>query len=152
MKKVFLAMMAVALMVSCKSTQSTSQNTTAKQKGASELFIETNQWELTAFQGQTPEEAGFKRKLPLMIINMAEQKVGGNSGCNSFGGEVIIEGDTVTFDKVFSTKMYCDGVPEHEFFQLLQQPLKYTLKGDVLQFEKEGVTLMVFKLKQASEE
>lgn len=152
MKKIIVALAAIVFMISCKSTQGTSQNITEEKINASELFIEGNQWELISYKGLTTEGAGFSLKQPILIINMAEQKVGGNSGCNSFGGEAIIESDTITIDKVFSTKMYCDGVPEHEFFQLLQQPLKYTVKGDVLHLEKDGVALLTYQLKPSVSE
>ncbi len=148
MKKLFIAIIAVAFMVSCKSTQGTSQEKTSKKQNASELFIETNKWELASFKGASIEDAGFTLKTPLLVINLSENKVGGNSGCNSFGGEAVVEGNTVTFDKVFSTKMYCNGVPEIEFFELLQQPLQFELKNDVLQFEKNGQVIMTFKLMQ----
>ncbi len=146
MKKIIVAIAAIGLMVSCTSTQSVSQKQSAKQVNANEVFIEGNQWQLTTFKGQSAEEAGFNQRQAILVINMAEQKVGGNSGCNSFGGEVVVEGDIATFSKVFSTKMYCDGVPEHEFFQILQQPLKYTIEGDVLKFEKDGEVLLTYKL------
>ncbi|MBR8538024.1 META domain-containing protein [Carboxylicivirga sediminis] len=152
MKKLFVALMAVAALVSCKSTQGTSQEKASNKQNISELFVEANQWELISFNGQAAKEAGFTLKTPTLVINMAENKAGGNSGCNSFGGEVVIEGNTLTIDKVFSTKMYCDGVPEIEFFQMLQQTLNYTIKGEVLQLEKDGQIIMEFKLKAESAE
>ncbi|WP_430816638.1 META domain-containing protein [Carboxylicivirga sp. RSCT41] len=148
MKKLIIAIAAFAFMLSCKSTQSASNAQTAKEEKTSiENFVESNTWELTSYKGQTPAEAGFTDRIPTLVINEAKNQVGGNSGCNSFGGEVDIQGDTITLSKIFSTKMYCDGVPEHEFFQMLQQALKFKTKGDLLQFEKDGVLILEFKLK-----
>ncbi|MCG8579985.1 MAG: META domain-containing protein [Bacteroidales bacterium] len=148
MKKLIIAIAVFTFMISCKSTQSASKAQTSQQEKTSiENFIEENTWELTSFNGQKPADAGFVDRIPTIVINEAENKTGGNSGCNSFGGEALVDGDTITFSKIFSTKMYCDGVPEHEFFQMLQQPLKFKTKGDMLQFEKDGVVILEFKLK-----
>jgi len=147
MKKLFVAIVAISIFASCKSTQSVTEKNISEQKKVvvSEQFIESNKWELVSFQDQKPEEVGFTHKTPTLVINLAENKIGGNSGCNSFGGEVIIEGNTIRFDKIFSTKMYCDGVPEHEFFQLLQQPLQYKIEEDVLKLLKDGSDILEFK-------
>ncbi|MCT4586613.1 MAG: META domain-containing protein [Carboxylicivirga sp.] len=146
MKKLFIGIIALGFMISCKSAQNTSSAQKNTQKTAEEQFVEGNIWQLTKFKGQSLADAGFSQKTPQLIINMAENKTGGNGGCNSFGGEVKVEGKTMAFDKIFSTKMYCDGVPENEFFQILQQPLEFQLDNDLLRLSKDGKVLMEFKL------
>lgn len=150
MKKLFIAFAALSIMMSCKTTEKATakENSVQREVAIETLFVEANQWELISFNGMQPEEAGFKMRTPVLTINMAEMKAGGNSGCNSFGGKAMVEGNTITFDKVISTKMYCDGVPEVEFFQMIQQPLNYTVKGDVLQFEKDGKVILEYRLKK----
>ncbi|MBS2097412.1 META domain-containing protein [Carboxylicivirga linearis] len=141
MKNLFLAVLSVFIMTSCKTMQKNTQS-------ASELFTEDNQWEMTLFQGQTIEEAGFNQKTPHITINKAESKIGGNSGCNSFGGNITIKEDAIEFGPLMSTKMYCDGVPEVEFFQILTGEVVYSIKGKTLLFTKEGKTVMEFQLKE----
>lgn len=148
MKRLFIAIVGLGFMISCKTTQNASTAQVKEQKPIEEQFVEANIWKLTSFDGQLPDSAGFSQKTPQLVINMAENKAGGNSGCNSFGGEVVVEGNTITFDKIFSTKMYCDGVPEIEFFQMLQQQLNFKLDNNELQLIKDGKVLMEFKLKE----
>ncbi|WP_430810937.1 MULTISPECIES: META domain-containing protein [unclassified Carboxylicivirga] len=148
MKKVIFALLAISTMMSCKTQKNTipaTQLTPAQ--SVSEQFTETNQWELSSFKGQTPAEAGFVAKTPMLVINKAEQKAGGNGGCNSFGAQILIEGDNITFSNVFSTKMYCGGVPENEFFKLLQQKFQYKISGNTLELIKDDVVLLAFTLK-----
>jgi len=149
MKTLFIALIAFPLLISCKSTQNTSKNTSTEQmrtQQASEAFTETNKWELTRFNGQSPAEAGFADRLPNLVINMQESKVGGFSGCNSFGGKVVIDETKITFSQVFSTKMFCEGIPEPEFFQLLDNTLTYSIANNTLTFERDSKVVMEFKL------
>ena len=149
MKTLFIALIAFSLLISCKSTQKTTNNSTTEQmrtQQPSEVFIETNKWELTRFNGQSPAEAGFADRIPNLVINMQEGKAGGFSGCNSFGGKVAVEENKITFSQVFSTKMFCEGIPEPEFFQLLDNTLTYNIANNTLTFEKDGKVVMEFKL------
>lgn len=41
-------------------------------------------------------------------------QLSGNVGCNSFGGEYRISGDTITFEPVFSTEMACPDTDAQE--------------------------------------
>lgn len=149
MKKLLIALTAFVFMMSCKSTQNPSTaQTNNKDKTSIENFIESNTWELTKFKDKLPAEVGFADRAPTIVINDKENKVGGNSGCNSFGGEVNIDGATITISKIFSTKMYCRGVPEQEYFMMLMQPLKFKTKGDTLLLEKDGVVLLEYRLKK----
>ncbi|MBK3519651.1 META domain-containing protein [Carboxylicivirga marina] len=152
MKKVFIAAFSILLLISCKTTEKASASTEGalQEPDIESLFIESNIWELSTYMGKQPADVGFINKIPTLVINLAEQRAGGNSGCNSFGGEAIIEGDTITLGKVISTKMFCQGVPEYEFFQLIQQPLKYRIKGNTLSLEKEGEVILEYKLIEGS--
>ena len=149
MKTLFIALIAFPLLISCKSTQNTSNNSSTEKvrtQQASEVFIETNKWELIRFNDQSPAESGFSDRSPNLVINMQENKAGGYSGCNSFGGKVAVEANKITFSQVFSTKMFCEGVPESEFFQLLANTLAYNITNNTLSFEKDGKVVMEFKL------
>ncbi|GEM_PF-4677018 len=145
MKRLFIAFGIISLMLSCKTTQNMAQDKQVKKVDASTVFVEENRWELISFKGMKPDEAGFMERVPSITINMEKSQTGGYGGCNSFGGEVIVEGNTIQFDKLFSTKMYCQGVPEDEFFKMLQQKLDFKLVGDQLSLLKDGDTLLEFK-------
>lgn len=147
MEKLFITLIVATMLVSCKSTHGVAKADTAELKAnmISEQFVEANKWELVKFKGANPKEMGFTHKTPTLVINKSENRVGGNSGCNSFGGELIIEDNTIRFDKIFSTKMYCDGVPEREFFQLLEHSLQYQFEANTLQLLKENTVVLEFK-------
>nr|WP_321410302.1 META domain-containing protein [uncultured Carboxylicivirga sp.] len=141
MKYLFFATLSLLITTSCKTMQKNTDNT-------SELFLEGNQWEMISFQGQSIKEAGFNMRTPVITINKAENKIGGNSGCNSFGGSITIKDTSIEFGPLMATKMYCDGVPEVEFFKILTGEVQYQLKDKNLTFSKNDVTVMEFKLKE----
>ncbi len=149
MKKLFAIVVIFTAITNCKPTQSISNKNKPELEQQklvmTEQFIETNKWELVRYKGQVPSKVGFERKTPVLVINKAENRIGGNSGCNSFGGEVIISDNTIRVDKVISTKMYCDGVPENEFFQMLQQSLQFKVKDNVLKLLKDDSVILEFK-------
>ena len=122
-----------------------------KETMVSEQFTEANKWELLSFNGEVPDKVGFDKRIPLIVIDFGKSRIAGNSGCNSFGGEAIIEGNTIRVDKVMSTKMYCAGVPEHEFFRILQQPLQFKIEGDVLKLKTDDVVVLEFRLQKNDE-
>jgi heat shock protein HslJ len=61
--------------------------------------------------------------------------LGGNSGCNGFGGNYTVEGNQVNFSEIVSTLMFCDepiGGQEEAFFQVLTDTAMYNVDGDTL--------------------
>ncbi|TRX70512.1 META domain-containing protein [Carboxylicivirga sp. M1479] len=148
MKNIFLVIMVAGVLFSCKTAKSSSRMVEKETVVAQELFKEGNTWELISYNGQAPGDVGFIERLPTLIINKAEGRVGGYSGCNSFGGAITFDDNKLHIDKVMSTKRYCDGVPEHEFFMMLQQPLMYKIEDSVLKLFKEDALVLSFQLKQ----
>ncbi len=43
------------------------------------------------------------------IVFGGDGKVNGNVGCNGFGGDYTVEGNTITFGQIVSTLMFCEG-------------------------------------------
>ncbi len=41
-------------------------------------------------------------------------EIGGNVGCNSFGGNYEVSGDTIVFRSIMSTMMYCEETSPQE--------------------------------------
>jgi len=44
-----------------------------------------------------------------------------DTDCNNMGGEYSVEGNLISFQNVFSTKMYCEGSKEGEVSQALEK-------------------------------
>ena len=75
-------------------------------------------------------------------------KVGGNLGCNSFGGEFTLKGDQVTFGLLNSTLMACPDPQmsqESAAFAVLTGTVKVSLVGDTLTIlDASGKNELVF--------
>lgn len=70
-----------------------------------------NKWLLLELNGQPPL-AGAE-----ITLNIEEDSLGGNSGCNVYGGSYQVDGDgRIEMSEIFSTLMACleDGVMEQE--------------------------------------
>jgi heat shock protein HslJ len=60
--------------------------------------------------------------------------VAGNTGCNSFFGQVSLEGESISFSNMGMTEMYCDGLMEQEsaYLAMLAAVHSYSLNADEL--------------------
>lgn len=67
-------------------------------------------------------------------IEFKDGQMSGNVGCNGFGGEYTVDGDTITFGPVMSTMMYCEAVAVQESSTLavFQETAGFVLDGDTL--------------------
>ncbi len=69
-------------------------------------------------------------------------QLGGSGGCNQYGGNFVIQGQTLTVGSIASTLRACldDGFNEQEttYFQLLEGSHQVTLSEDRLTLSSEG--------------
>lgn len=92
------------------------------------------------------------KSLPLIgkaiTLNIDKNKIGGNGGCNSYGGSFSQKGKEVTFSEIFSTKMWCDNSPtENLYFQTLEESVNYELKnGQLILTDEKKENRLIFKL------
>lgn len=66
-------------------------------------------------------------------IEFKDGQMSGNVGCNGFGGEYDVDGDTITFGPIMSTMMFCEGpVGEQEKWALavFQESATFVIDGD----------------------
>ncbi len=75
-----------------------------------------------------------------------ENRVSGNSSCNIFGGSFSVAKNTIAFQQLFSTKMYCENVQSIEdlFLQSLSRIDGYTIKGNTLHLLADGQVVLIF--------
>ncbi|HET8839236.1 MAG TPA: META domain-containing protein [Flavobacteriaceae bacterium] len=74
-------------------------------------------------------------KVPRMQIDLMENRVAGNAGCNQFSGNIeLLEANQIAFFQIISTKMACKNMElETKFLQMLSQNrLTYSVKEDKL--------------------
>lgn len=111
------------------------------EKGAEKaaLTAETlaGKWNLTSIAGGDLSTL-FTTKQPTMEIT-ADGKVTGNAGCNNYRSTYTLDGNTVTFGPVMSTKMACPDLKGEQLFtSLLTTPLQAALDGNKLTLSKDG--------------
>ena len=90
------------------------------------------QWKLTSYSfdsSQMPAAPGVETSIEFD----SDGRMSGNVGCNGFGGDYIVNGDTITFKSVMATLMFCEGpVGEQELGTLtvLKDSAKFVLDGN----------------------
>lgn len=91
-------------------------------------------WQLTAI-GDTNALLGATGN-PVTLTFSADGQVGGTAGCNSYGGNYAIEGDTITFTEIVSTLIACSDAAvmaqEEQYLAALNSTEHFTLAGDQL--------------------
>lgn len=91
-------------------------------------------WTLVALNGKAPV-AGSK-----VTASFNNGEVGGNTGCNSYGGQYKVSGEKITFSAIFQTEMACmdpEGVMDQEsaYTQALGQVASFTIADGKLQLQ-----------------
>lgn len=93
-------------------------------------------WKLFAIDKRKPIEAHSE-----ITLTFSDGQVGGNSGCNSFGGSYQVDGDKIQFSQLASTMMACmqpEGIMEQE-----QVILQYLNQAETYRFEDGKLVLVV---------
>ena len=63
--------------------------------------------------------------------------------CNSIGGEYTVKDTTISFSKMISTMMYCEGSQEADFTKMLNQTQNYL-------FDSKGELVLTMKFDSGS--
>ena len=94
---------------------------------ATPLTFEDTNWQVTAIDGQsTPVSDAYR-------VQFDDGRIGGRFGCNSFGGNYAVTGDTMTAVDVISTLMGCPepaATFEQQGLAVLQQPMRIDWQSD----------------------
>jgi putative lipoprotein len=95
-------------------------------------LIGTN-WQLTALDG-APVDAAVTTTLVI-----SADRIGGNGGCNTYGGNLAATPDGIDITQVFSTMMACDGLQQEQaFFAALEATDAFAIVDDNLQLLANG--------------
>jgi len=92
------------------------------------LYGKTWEWVSVSFNdGRTivPIRAGA-----FTLTLNANESFSATTDCNSVGGSVTADEQTITFGQMMSTLMYCENSQESEFTQLLTDVTSYHLTSD----------------------
>ena len=109
-------------------------------------------WELNYISGpRIAFEGLYPNKKPTIIFNLKENRVSGNSSCNSYTGKLNVEGNKIDFTQpMVMTKMMCeDGQGEQTYVNTLQKITSYTITedGKTLNFISGDIAIMRFTKK-----
>ena len=107
-------------------------------------------WQLNYITGATTSfDSLYPGKIPAINFDVVAKKISGNSGCNSFSGKLVTEGNKISFaDPMIMTKMFCPGDGEPLFLQNLQKVETYLIVNDTtLNFMMGEIAIMKFAKK-----
>jgi heat shock protein HslJ len=99
-------------------------------------------WELIAL-GAESDPLGMDGKPLRLRLDSATSRAGGFAGCNSYGGGYKLEGSSLTFGAMASTKMFCEPVQAQEdaYLKALAAVSTWQLADGVLTLRGDGVEL-----------
>ncbi len=102
-------------------------------------------WKLVSYTGNMGKRDVLENTMVTMVVAEDGAGIGGNAGCNAYGGDCAIDGNSLTISSIFHTEMYCteEGVMEQEqnFLAALQAAAEYVIDGDKLTITGGGWTL-----------
>jgi heat shock protein HslJ len=134
MKKIISLSILSVFLISCS---------TSKKMNTANEFKE-KYWKLIEIRGQMITAENFVKE-PYFILKSNENKVSGNSGCNSFSGSYDLQSKTnrIAFYKLAVTRMACiKPTVEEAFLKILETADNYTIKNDTLQLNKARMAPM----------
>ncbi|KND48151.1 MAG: hypothetical protein AB201_00960 [Parcubacteria bacterium C7867-006] len=86
-------------------------------------------------------------KKDVFTLTFKGNQFSAKTDCNGVGGEYTVNSGKISFDKMMSTMMYCDGSQESDFSKMIGEVSSYifTSKGElILEFKMDSGS-MVFK-------
>ncbi|MBD1420227.1 META domain-containing protein [Sphingobacterium chuzhouense] len=105
-------------------------------------------WELDyILEPETTFDVLYPERKPTITFDVAEKKVNGNSSCNSFSGSVNIDGHTISFGPMASTKMACPGNGEQVFLKNLERVTSFDVQDSTLTMIMDDMVVMRWQKK-----
>jgi len=131
-------------------TTTTSQEQVNTTDGTAKASLLDKEWKLTKLMGQPLSELDSSAQKVFIQFSEKDNRLSGNSGCNSFGGTYTLkEGNRFETSQLMSTMMACANMDiEDQFMGVLQKADTYIINGNTLQITKARMApLAEFELK-----
>jgi heat shock protein HslJ len=124
------------------------------QQASADSKLANTQWRLSSFSVQGAESAVINGTTITSKFG-PDGRVGGSSGCNSYGGEYRERGDSLSFSRLISTKRACleqnANRQEQQFLAALESSSKFKLSDNGLTiFHGDGRSTLNFVNDSAS--
>lgn len=112
--------------------------------------LEGNSWKLTRLSNLSGE---LPKTAKEVTMRLDSGRVSGNGGCNRYFGSYSLNGSSVKFNGVASTKMFCQGAMEVEdgLMQTINNTDGYYIRGKWLALLKGADTLAHFEVTRTIE-
>ena len=134
----FVAIIGLLILHSCASQAGSNQTLNLDLSG---------NWTLVHIHesSETTVDEGFPNKKPNLILEAISKKVTGNSGCNQLFGSFTTQQNRISFEGMGMTKMYCEGVKENEYVDLINKVKTYTIiDNQLILMDEEGTQLLKY--------
>lgn len=147
---IFSALVACLAFSSCDATKGTTVGSTTT---SNEISLLEGTWELNYITGPRIAFDGlYPNKKPTLVIDVANKKISGNTGCNSYSGPLVAQNGTIDFNQPIAvTRMACAGngmLGETTYLEMLKKIKKYTVTdGNTLNLIAGDIAMMRFTKK-----
>ncbi|WP_332712844.1 META domain-containing protein [Pelagibacterium mangrovi] len=133
------------------SARGVSDTPVANEAGDESASLPGTRWVLVALDGEAiPDSVDAS-----LSFGADDGSVGGNGGCNVFGGSIAYQEDgTIDISQIMSTMMACEDAKmntERGLFNALEAATGYTIEGETLTLSDESGTVLAELTAQASE-
>ncbi|MCW8804722.1 MAG: META domain-containing protein [Ignavibacteriaceae bacterium] len=102
-------------------------------------------WALESIAGEKIIIDENVKNLPVLEIYVKEERVHGNTSCNTIDGKVEIDKNNVTFSDIITTEMACPGDIEPRFLSALSKVNNYKIEKLKLYLYEDDREIMIFQ-------
>ena len=102
-------------------------------------------WILDFVEGVDYNPTPDSKNRPIIEINLKDNKVTGNTSCNSMNGKVKINGNEIFFSDIITTEKYCENSIESDFLIALGMVNKYKIEKLKLNLYRDNDLLLIFQ-------
>lgn len=109
------------------------------------MKLDMNSW--TWIKTTYPSRADFiPNNAGKFVLTFEKNGFSSRTDCNGVGGEYVVNGKSIKFDKMMSTLMYCEGSQESEYGKMLTSATSYqfTSRGELILNLNDGGA-MIFR-------
>ncbi|MGB5288089.1 MAG: META domain-containing protein, partial [Ignavibacteriaceae bacterium] len=85
-------------------------------------------WALESIEGEKIIIDETVKNLPVIEIYIKEERVHGNTSCNTIDGKVEVDKNNIVFSEIITTEMACPGDIESRFLFALGKVNNYKIK------------------------
>lgn len=103
-------------------------------------------WSVTQINGHHNDNSDVK-----LVIDIYEQHLHGNTGCNILNGDLMIDPDksnSIQFSKIATTRMMCPDTKTETALLVALESVEYAKKGKnntVIMLDKDNKPMLVLK-------